>query len=228
MQRIKKGVYLLEAGGWVNAYLIEGPRGLTLVDTGHSKVGGALADEIEKGGFALKDLEQILITHCHFDHAGGAAVLLERKRVKVYAHPDDVPRIQGQRPKARNAVHALSRWIQSFWFPYRPLEVVVPLKQGETLRALPQWQVLHTPGHTPGSLSLFQPTEKILVCGDAFSNRKDVLALSPSQYNEDNVEAARTARRLSALDADVLCCGHGPVIRAGAALKIQQMADALP
>jgi glyoxylase-like metal-dependent hydrolase (beta-lactamase superfamily II) len=226
MQRIKKGVYLLEAAGWVNAYLIEGPRGLTLVDTGHGNAGDAIADEIEKGGFQLKDLEQVLITHSHFDHMGGAAILLDRKRVKVYAHPDDMPAIKGVFPKQGIGTR-LGRWLRSLWFPYRPLDVIVPIKQGEHLRALPNWQVLHTPGHTPGSLSLFQPTEKILICGDALSMSSKKLALCSSYINEDHVEAARTARMLSNLDADVLCCGHGPVILSGGALKLQKLADAL-
>ncbi len=226
MQRVRKGLYLLEAAGWVNAYLIEGPRGLTLVDTGHSRAADALGDEIERGGFSLQDLEQVLITHAHFDHVGGAAILLDRKRVKVYAHPDDAPAIKGAIVK-EPLIRRVGRYLCSMWFPYRPLEVLVPLQQGQTLRALPQWQVLHTPGHTAGSLSLFQPTEKILICGDALANRGDKLSLSPSLYNDDHAAALSSARRLSALDCDVLCCGHGPVIRAGGALKLQKLVESL-
>ncbi|MBI3552934.1 MAG: MBL fold metallo-hydrolase [Elusimicrobia bacterium] len=226
MQRLRKGLYLLESGGFVNAYLIEGPRGLTLVDTGHPRAAEQFCREIALGGFALKEIEQILVTHSHFDHAGGAAYLLDKHRVKVYAHPDDIAAIQGKAPQRP---FSLSRWVsglvQRLWFPYRPLEVVVPLRQSETLRALPQWQVLHTPGHTPGSLSLYQPTDFVLICGDALSNRKDKLSLSPRPYNHDNELAAKSAKRLSELPCEVLCCGHGPVIRAAAGQRIHELVE---
>lgn len=226
MQRIRKGVYQLEAAGWVNAYLLEGPRGLTLVDTGHSKAADALGDEIERSGFSLQDLEQVLITHAHFDHVGGAAILLDRKRVKVYAHPHDIPQMKGVLPK-ETWHRKFGRWLLGMWFPWKPLEVLVPLQQGQTLRALPTWQVLHTPGHTAGSLSLYQPTEKILIAGDALANRNDKLSLSPSLYNDDDGAAFASAQRLAALDCDVLCCGHGPVIRTGGALKLQKLVESL-
>ncbi len=228
MQRLRKGLYLLESGGFVNAYLIEGPRGLTLVDTGHPRAAEKLVEEIALGGFSLKEIDQILVTHSHFDHAGGASYLLTKNRIKVFAHPDDIPAIQGK-PLARpfNVSRWVSALVQRWWFPYRPLEVVVPLRQSETLRALPQWQVLHTPGHTPGSLSLYQPTDYTLICGDALSNRGEKLALSPGEYNDDNALAAKSVRRLSEIPCEMLCCGHGPVIRTGAGQLIHKVAESL-
>lgn len=225
MQRIRKGLYLLESGGFVNAYLIEGPRGLTLCDTTHAKSADALCDEIIHGGFSLKDIEQIVITHRHADHSGGAAFILERHRVKVYAHPADIPAIKGQAQPAKSIAEKLRKLVERLWATYKPLEVVVPLEQSQPMRPLPQWQVIHTPGHTPGSISLYQPTDKVLICGDALSNREGKLALSPSHYNDDQRLAAATARRLVEYPADVLCCGHGPVIRGGADRQIVSLAE---
>lgn len=226
MQRIKKGLYLLESGGYVNAYLIEGPRGLTLCDTTHAKSADTLCEEIVQGGFSLKDIEQIVITHRHADHAGGAAFILEKHRVKVYAHPADIPAIKGQAQPAKG-IAKLRRLVEKLWLPYKPLEIVVPLEQSQPMRPLPTWQVVHTPGHTPGSISLYQPTEKILICGDALSNRDGVLALSPSHYNDDQKLAGESARKLVEYPADVLCCGHGPVIRAGADRSVVALAESL-
>lgn len=227
MQRIRKGLYLLESGGYVNAYLIEGQRGLTLVDTGHPKSAPALLAELEGGGFALGDVEQIVLTHRHADHSGGAAFILERRRVKVLAHPADIPALCGQAQPAKGAAASLRRLVERLWFPYRPLEVVVPVLQSQPLHALPHWQLLHTPGHTPGSLSLYQPTDRVLICGDALSNREGRLALSPAKYNDDQLEAGGTAQRLAQLACDVLCCGHGPVIKTGADRAIEALAKAL-
>jgi glyoxylase-like metal-dependent hydrolase (beta-lactamase superfamily II) len=170
-----------------------------------------------------------LITHHHFDHAGGAAFLLEKHRVKVYAHPDDAAAMQGVLAKRPfSPARWLSGLVQKFWFPYRPLEIVVPLRQSDTLRALPQWQVLHTPGHTPGSLSLYQPSDYVLICGDALSNRKNKLGLSPRLYNDDDAQAGRSLKKLAQLPCEVLCCGHGPVIRSGAGQALHKLAEGLP
>ena len=228
MQRIRKGLYVLEAGGWVNAYLLEGPRGLTLVDTGHPRCPDKLISEISGAGFELNDIEQILITHSHFDHVGGAAHLLEKHRVKVYAHPEDAGEVQGKlRKRPFSPARWLSKLVQRMWFPYRPLEVVVPLKQSDTLRALPHWQVLHTPGHTPGSLSLYQPADYVLICGDAFFNRGGKLSLPPSQFNDDEAQVAKSVKKLAELPCEVLCCGHGPVIRSGAGQTMHKLAESL-
>ncbi len=225
MQRIREGLYLLQAGGFVNAYLVEGPRGLTLVDTGHPRSATALIDELEHGGFRLPDIEQIVITHAHFDHAGGAAAVLEKRRVKVLAHPAEEAALKGRPPVSGRWLRRLGELAARLWFPYRPLEIVVPLEQGRPLRPLPYWQVLHTPGHTAGSISLYQPAEEVLICGDAFSNRGGRLALSPSLYNDDQAAAARSADGLSHLKCEVLCCGHGPVIRKGASLLMREVVE---
>lgn len=222
MQRIRKGLFLLESAGSVNAYLIEGSHGLTLFDTGFPLCAALMAEELRFSGFALKDVEQIVLSHWHFDHAGGAHGLLGLHRVKVFAHPLDIPAIKGElQPPKRFFDRVLAVIAQRI--TYKPLEVVVPISQGETLRALPQWQVLHTPGHTPGSICLYQPGEKLLLCGDVLDNRSGTLALPFSSHNQDQARAVESARRLAELDCEVLGCGHGPVIRSAAALRIQEL-----
>lgn len=227
MQRLRDGLYLLESGADVNAYLLEGPRGLTMVDTSYSRSWEALVHELEQGGFSLNAVEQIVLTHGHRDHAGGAAHLVQRHRVRVFAHPEDIPMIQGKPGAPADLRERFVRWLAARRFPYRPLEIVVPLRHGDTLRALPRWQVLHTPGHTPGSLSLYQPTDKVLLCGDALSNAEGVLDLAPSLDTHDAAQAAETARALAEIDVDTLCPGRGPVIRHGASLRLREFVQSL-
>jgi glyoxylase-like metal-dependent hydrolase (beta-lactamase superfamily II) len=112
-------------------------------------------------------------------------------------------------------------------YPYRPLEVVVPLNEGETLRPLPQWQVLRLPGHTPGSIGLFQPGEKALLCGDAVNNRGGRLAIPGDAHCDDPVQARESARKIAALDLEVLACGHGPVVLSRAGLKLHDLLSPL-
>lgn len=227
VERIREGLYLLQAGGFVNAYLLEGPRGLTLVDTGHPRSGTAIVHELETAGFHLKDIEQIVITHYHNDHCGGAAAVLEKRRVKVLAHPRDIPQLKGAPVVGWTLARRVAEVANRLWFPYRPLETIVPLDPPHPLRPLPYWQVLHTPGHTAGSISLYQPSEQVLLCGDALTNRGGRLRLSNSLFNDDQGEAIRTVEKLAHLRCEVLCCGHGPVIRKGASLIMRQVAEAL-
>lgn len=226
MQRIRKGLYLLNAAEPANCYLIEGPRGLTLFDTGHPLAAPLLIAELEGNAFALKDIEQIIISHSHFDHCGGAHDFLRRQRAKVLAHPEDIPAIQGREGQPASFGVRIKRLVRRFKYAYHPLGMVLPLEPGDSMRALPHWQVLHLPGHTPGSLALLNPSERILLCGDALGNRDDCLAL-PSAYNcHDYVQAQASIHKLALLDLEVIGCGHGPVVCAGAGLKVQRLLSA--
>ncbi|HAM35498.1 MAG TPA: hypothetical protein DEB40_04425 [Elusimicrobia bacterium] len=227
MQRIRKGLYLLESARVVNCYLIEGPYGLTLFDAGQPLSAPGLIEELENNGFGFKDVDQIVLSHAHFDHSGGARGLLERRRIKVYAHPDDIPAIQGKGRVPRGWIMRLRELLLRLKCPYKPVDNVIPIEQGETLRCLPQWQVLRAPGHTAGSIALYHPTDKVLLCGDALNNREGRLRAPAERNCEDAVLARETVRRLGILDLEVLGCGHGPVIRTSAGLRVQEIVSAL-
>ncbi|MCX5795781.1 MAG: MBL fold metallo-hydrolase [Elusimicrobia bacterium] len=226
MQRIRRGLYLLESA-LANCYLIEGTRGLTLFDTGQPSSAPGLIEEIERNGFSIRDIEAIVLSHSHFDHAGGARGLLERHRVKVFAHPADSPSVKGQDQPPRNLGMRLLRFLIGLRYPYRPLEVVVPIDEGEALRHLPQWQVLRLPGHTAGSIGLYQPGEKALLCGDALNNRGRRLAIPGDAHCQDPVAARESVRKMGALDLEVLGCGHGPVLLSRAGLKVHDLLSPL-
>jgi glyoxylase-like metal-dependent hydrolase (beta-lactamase superfamily II) len=227
VQRIRRGLYLLEAAGLSNCYLIEGAHGLTLFDTGHPSAAPRIVEEIKRNGFVLKDIEAIVLSHGHFDHTGGARGLLERHRVKVFAHPADIPAIKGHAETPRTLGLRLWRFWCGLRYPYRPLEVVVPIDEGDTLRPLPQWQVLRLPGHTSGSIGLFHPGERVLLCGDAINNRGRRLALPEDGHCQDPAAARESVRKMGALDLEVLGCGHGPAVLRGAGLKVHDLAAPL-
>ncbi len=213
------------AGGSVNAYLIEGAHGLTLVDAGHSRGTENLVSEIRGAGFDLSDLEILVLTHGHFDSAGGAAGLLKKKRVKVYAHPGEHEALTSP-PKTPRSLSGLgSSIVRRLRYPFEPLAVVLPIHQGETLRSIPEWQVIHTPGHSPGSICLFQPTEKILICGDAVSSEGGALSLAAGPH--DPGQAASSVRRLAGLGCEMLAPARGPVVKTAVSRALGALAQNL-
>jgi glyoxylase-like metal-dependent hydrolase (beta-lactamase superfamily II) len=145
----------------------------------------------------------VVNTHWHSDHVGGNA-LLQAAGAGIAASAPDAQAVARRDPGCCQAEYLDQ--------PVSPYTVDEPLDDGQVLRlGDADWQVVRTPGHTPGHLSLWQPEERLLVVGDALSDY-DVgwvnLAL-------DGPGAATTElaslRRLAGLAPRVLLPAHGPV-----------------
>jgi len=147
-------------------------------------------DALERSLDALLDgrsVKGILVTHHHADHWGGAARLKARLGVPVYAHAWTAPRVGAD----------------------------VALEGGETIElaadgARPwQLEVLHTPGHTPGHLALFERVSGTIVAGDLVSGLSTVVVDPPEG---DMAQYVASLLVLAALPATLILPGHGPPI----------------
>jgi len=181
----------------------------------------------------------ILLTHGHFDHAGGLAGLLAAwPDVPLYAHPLELPYLTGRSayPPADPTVGGgLMAW-SSFLYPRQPYDFgarVRPLPADHTVPGLPGWRWLPTPGHTPGHVSFFRDADRVLVAGDAFTTVVGESALAtltqkqqvhgPPAYFTPDWDAARlSVASLLALTPEVAATGHGLAMH-GEALR-QQLA----
>ena len=110
---------------------------------------------------------------------------------------------------------------------YDPVAVDVPLEEGDHLDVLGGGTVIHVPGHTPGSIALHFPEERLLICGDAINRRVNRLGLPPKPFSTDMEQAHTSLRRLAELDFDVLCPGHGDPLVGGAGDQVRAMVQAL-
>ena len=223
MRQIVPGVYLIEGlrSNSASVYLLTSGEGLMLVDSGLPGAVDQIAGQLEERGHTLSDLQAIVLTHSHGGHTGSAADLALRSGAQIMAHHDEVPYIEQTVPLPFSSLvkHLLNRLGDRLLFKRTPCKVDRALKDGDVIEALGGLRVIHTPGHTPGSIALYQPERQILFCGDVFFNKnpltgREGLRLSPSLFTLDIAQMRESARKLAALPVDVLCCGHGgPILK---------------
>lgn len=225
MRRLAEGVYRLESPGFVNAYLIVGDRDLTLVDAGPARRVLGLIAELKANGYSFNNVGRVVLTHAHADHAGGVHPLLGLRPVKVYAHPSEA-RVLARKermPPPSALLGGLLYGAFDLALGRGPVDSAQPADSGTPVRGLPQWQVLHTPGHTPGSISLYEPVRQILLCGDALAVSGGKVRAMPDWLNHDPERARRSVAMLAKLDVDILGCGHGEEVRSGAFRHIEAL-----
>ena len=171
----------------------------------------------------------IILTHGHFDHVGALRTLLQEWDVPVYAHTLELPYLTGQSaypPPDPNVGGGMMASL-SFMYPKGPIDIreyVRPLPGDNSVPGLPEWKYIHTPGHSPGHISLFRESDKVLIAGDAFVTTKVESALhaltymkhfsGPPRYFTCNWASAKlSVLKLAALDPEVVATGHGVPMR---------------
>src|SRR5262245_27992594 len=141
------GVHLLGALSPSAAYAVATSRGLVLVDSGLKPDARLLKEQMERLGLNWRELRAILLTHAHGDHCGGAEQLRAVTGAKVYAGRGDAAVLRAGEPR--------EAFFSTFYMPEdtpHPTAVDVELDGGEQLDfGDTRFQVLATPGHTPGS-----------------------------------------------------------------------------
>ena len=196
------------------AYLIESPDGLVLVDTGGpgnaSKILGKMKD------IGRADLRLILITHGHFDHYGSAGVLRRRTGAPIAVHRADAEAMAegetrlGEVRSWGRLGKALLPVARLIWRTEgTPADMLVD--EGFSLEAFGiQAKILHMPGHTPGSIGLVVEGRYVFA-GDLLSSRP---RLHPqSYYASDWDQVARSLERLKKMDPSMVFPGHGRPVR---------------
>lgn len=227
MEQITADVTLLEGLRTSNVYAVAPREGIALIDSGSSDAVDRIAVQLREGGYDLSDLQAVVLTHAHVDHTGSAAELARRSGAQVLAHHDEVPYVEGT--KSVPARSLLQRVLMSMAdrMPGVPAfcKVTRALEDGEIIAELGGMQVIHTPGHTPGSICLYQPAERVLFCGDLLFNGHPLtgrggLRFSIAQFSGDVVQARKSVRRLLEVPMEVLCFGHGEPIPEGAGRRV--------
>jgi glyoxylase-like metal-dependent hydrolase (beta-lactamase superfamily II) len=184
---------------------VETDDGLVLVDAGLQGEVDRLEDALDDEGFELADVETVLLTHHDGDHAGGLRRVVEASGASVFAHPAEAPYVDGR-------AHPIKS--EGSRYPAVPVDVAVVGGVSLSTAAGPV-DLVETPGHSPGHLSLYLPDRRLLVAGDAMTVR-DGLSGPSERFTPDLVEATRSVGRLATLAVEGILCYHGGYVDADA------------
>lgn len=232
MLEILPDVYRMTDLRMANVYLLVTGEDLLLVDSGMPGDAKQIDAQMQEQGFAVSALRAIVLTHAHVDHVGSVPELVRRCGAQVFAHAQEVPYVERTQslPTASLPRRAMN-WLSERLMGRQPAcHVDRALEDGETLAALGGLQVIHTPGHTPGSICLYQPERQLLFTGDTLFNHNPItgrgsLQLPPSMLILDRDALRASLRRLATLPVQVLCAGHGKPILEGAGDQIRGLLD---
>ena len=166
------------------------------------------------------EIHTILLTHYHMDHVGNLPALKRATGATVAIHGEDAPYLSGEKPMPLpgGPKSLLIRLVKPFlgWTPVRP---DILLRDQDTIAGL---TCIHTPGHTPGSICLFDPGEQILFVGDALITEGGRIQGSSEQFSAYLEEARRSLGRVAGLDFEVILGGHGEPVRPHASARLRE------
>ena len=183
--------------GFVSAYVLVRGGEAALIDTGTS--GSASQVESTLGGLGLGwgDLSTVLLTHHHGDHTGSLPDIMEAAPDAVaYAGAEDIPNITSPRP-------------------------ITAVADGDTVFGL---QIVATPGHTAGHISILDPQGSVLVAGDALIGDAGGVAGPSAQFTADMATANESVVTLGSLRYEVIYFGHGEPVTSGGSTRVAELA----
>lgn len=192
-------------GGWqrvnlsfVSAYLLLRGDEVAVVDTGTAGSGGAIETGLKAAGKDWSSVKHVLLTHHHPDHAGSVDEIQKQVKATFYTGTADAPNIVSDAQ-------------------------LKSLNDGDEVFGL---QIVGTPGHTLGHISIFDASTGTLVAGDALRTQNGLEGSNP-EFTADQAAAAKSVKKLATLPIKIILPGHGEPLTSGASEALQKLAATL-
>ncbi|PKN20952.1 MAG: Zn-dependent hydrolase [Deltaproteobacteria bacterium HGW-Deltaproteobacteria-6] len=199
---IIKGVYLI-GGPDVTAaedaavYLIDFAGSLTMIDSGAGRSSSQIVRNIEMLGLSPVSVSHVILTHCHIDHIGSAPYFREKYGAKIVIHELDARALE-----TGDSIRTAANWYGTTFPP-----TIVDQKLTGAREILKfgdeELHCLHTPGHTPGSISIYLDR-----AGKRILFGQDIHGPFNKAFGSDIEAWKKSMQMLLDLDADILCEGH--------------------
>jgi glyoxylase-like metal-dependent hydrolase (beta-lactamase superfamily II) len=217
---IVPGIHKIDRVSGVNCYLIVQESGLLVIDTGIPGNEDRIAGYVKRLGRSPRDIKYIILTHADIDHIGCAAELRDLTGARVAVHKADVPVLTGkQKFKTVNNFLSPLVGLAMDMLHFHPFEPDIVFEDGYRID---DWQIVSTPGHTPGSVCIYQPGQSIFV-GDAMrTSSKSIPRPISLRICLDLEQVRRSLFTIASLDYRDLFPGHGAPMLGHASQEIQE------
>jgi glyoxylase-like metal-dependent hydrolase (beta-lactamase superfamily II) len=196
---------------FINVYVI----GDVLVDAATRRAGRRILRQLEG-----RMITAHALTHAHPDHQGASKEVCEALGIPLWCGEADADAMeQGTIPDTQPK-HPINRLIDRFWLG-PPFPVARRLREGDVVAG---FEVLHVPGHSPGHVAFWRESDRALIAGDVLTNMDTITALPGLHeprwfFTPDPAMNRASARRIAALEPELVCFGHGRPLRDPEKLK---------
>jgi len=181
-----------------NSYYVGGAI-QALVDPGLKKSAPDLLEKMARDGIAREDIRYIINTHSHPDHFEASEFFKDADNIKIGLHEKGVEFLRGE----GSALYGL------FGLQAPEIEIDPFLKEGTIMLGNETLEIIHTPGHSPGSVGIYWPARKALFCGDVIFNQN----VGRTDFPGGNSSLLKESiAALSRLDVEFLLPGHMEII----------------